>query len=119
MSLNKIESFVIALLVVFLFGCGDVKTPSARYVLTHPLGTKTMVTQGTSKEEVIEKWGQPDDIVELGEDDMGLRKEAWTYEAWFPKTPLDYRHFSRKKRIYFTGDYVTGFEDIEEENEKE
>lgn len=105
--------------IIFLAGCADVKTPTAHYALTHPLGTKTMVSNGTSKDEVIEKWGEPSEEIDMGFDEMGLKKEAWIYEAWFPKAPLDYRHFSRKKRIYFIGDYVTGYEDMEDEREKE
>lgn len=97
-----------------LSGCADVKTPSAHYALTHPLSTKTMVTPGTSKDEVIEKWGRPSEIINMGYDETGLNREAWIYEAWFHHAPLDYRHFSRKKRIYFIGDYVTGFEDIDD-----
>lgn len=108
------------LLIIFaVSGCAEIQTPTPQYALTHPLGTKTMVTQGTPKGEVIEKWGEPDKIIEMGEDDMGIKKEAWIYEAWFQNAPLDYRHFSRKKKIYFTGDYVTGFEDIEDEENKE
>lgn len=107
-------------LVIFLIlGCADVKTPTAQYALTHPLSTKTMVVSGTSKEEVIEKWGEPNDVIEIGFDDTGLKKEAWIYEAWFPNMPLDHRHFSRRKKIYFIGDYATGYEDIEDINEKE
>jgi len=78
-----------------------------------------MVIPGTSKGEVIEKWGEPSEVVDMGYDDMGLKKEAWIYEAWFPHTPLDYRHFSRKKKIYFTGECATGYEDIEEEIQEE
>ncbi|MBU0758893.1 MAG: DUF2845 domain-containing protein [Candidatus Omnitrophica bacterium] len=102
-----------------LSGCADVKTPSAHYALTHPLSTKTMVTPGTSKDEVLEKWGQPYDIIALGYDDMGISKEAWIYNAWFPHAPLDYRHFSKKKKIYFIGDYAIGYEDIADTNEKD
>ncbi|MDP8230628.1 MAG: hypothetical protein P9L93_05950 [Candidatus Gorgyraea atricola] len=106
--------------VVLIFaGCADVKTPTAQYALTHPLSTKTMVVSGTSKEEVIEKWGEPNDVIDMGFDDTGLKKEAWIYEAWFPNMPLDHRHFSRRKKIYFIGDHVTGYEDIEDVNEKE
>ncbi len=108
------------LFAIFLMcGCADINTPTAYYALTHPLGTKTMVTAGTSKDKVIEKWGEPSDIVDMGYDDMGIKKEAWIYEAWFPCAPLDYRQFSRRKKIYFTGDYVTGYEDIEDKNEKD
>ena len=108
---------LLTVIVVYLVSCADVEIPTVHYALTHPLTTKTMVTRGTSKDEVIEKWGQPSEIIEMGYDDMGLKKEAWIYKPWFPHTPLDYRHFSRKKRIYFIGDYVTGFKDIEDENE--
>lgn len=104
------------LVVIFsIYGCADMIAPTAHYAVTHPLSTKTMVVQGTTKDEVREKWGEPSYVEELGFDDMGLKKESWTYNAWFPKTPLDYRHFSRRKCIYFTGNYVTGFKDIGDE----
>ena len=101
------------LILLLLSGCADIKVPTAHYAITHILSTKTMVTQGTGKDEVIEKWGEPSQVKNLGYDDMGLKKEAWIYDAWFHNAPLDFRHFSRKKCIYFTGDYVTGFKDIE------
>src|SRR3989338_890660 len=106
--------FLPVLCVFLLYGCADIKVPTTHYALTHPLSTKTMVTQGTGKDEVIEKWGEPSQIKYLGYDDMGLKKEAWIYNAWFPNAPLDYRQFSRRKCIYFTGNYVTGFEDVED-----
>ncbi len=77
------------------------------------------LTTRASKNEVIEKWGQPDRIIEEGFDDMGLKKEAWVYDAWFPNTPIDYRHLSRRKKILFIGDYVIGLEDIEDKEEHE
>jgi hypothetical protein len=108
-------NFIGLTIFVFICGCADVKTPTAHYALTHPLSTKTMVTSGTSKGEVLEKWGDPSEVIDIGYDDMGIRKEAWIYYAWFPRAPLDYRHFSKKKKIYFTGNYVTGYEDIEDD----
>ena len=101
-------------IILILSGCADVKVPGAHYAITHPLNTKTMVSRGTSKDEVIEKWGEPSEIKKTGYDDMGLEKEAWIYNAWFHNVPLDYRHFSRSKCIYFTGGYVTGMEDIDD-----
>ena len=100
---------------LILAGCADIKVPTTHYALTHPLSTKTMVSHGTSKDEVIEKWGEPSEVKESGYDDMGLKKEAWVYNAWFHNAPLDFRQFSRKKCIYFTGNYVTGFEDIDDD----
>ncbi|MFC1624629.1 hypothetical protein ACFL28_04885 [Candidatus Omnitrophota bacterium] len=110
---------LVMMIVLCLSGCADVKVPTAQYALTHPLGTKTMVTPGTSKGDVIENWGEPTDVIDMGYDDAGLKKEAWIYEAWFPGTPLDFRHFSRRKKIYFTDDYVTGSEDIEDADKKD
>lgn len=109
----RLPIFLLVILLL-LFGCADIKVPTTHYAITHPLSTKTMITRGTGKDEVIEKWGEPSQVKNLGYDDMGLKKEAWIYNAWFHNAPLDFRHFSRKKCIYFTGDYVTGFKDIEE-----
>lgn len=112
MRFNLISSIIFFIFVAS--GCADVKTPTAHYALTHPLSTKTMVRSGTSKDEVIEKWGEPSEIIDMGYDDMDIKKEAWIYNAWFPRAPLDYRHFSRKKKIFFTGNYVTGYEDVKD-----
>jgi len=82
---------LLLMFIVFLVcGCADVKTPGAQYTLTHPLSTKSMVVPGTSKAEVIERWGEPSDIIDTGYDDMGIKKEEWV--------PLDssYRNPTRK-----------------------
>ncbi len=103
---------LLILCIFVLYGCSDIKMPSTEYALTHPLSTKTMVLRGATKNAVRAKWGDPSEIKDLGYDEMGLKKEAWIYDPWFRKAPLDYRNFSRKKCIYFIGDHVTGFEDI-------
>lgn len=112
------KTILLMIAILCLSGCADIKTPTAQYALAHPLTTMSMVTAGTSKDEVLEKWGEPNEIIEMGYDDRGLKKEAWIYEPWFPHAPLDYRHFSRRKKIYFIGDYVTGYEDIEDVSER-
>ena len=56
---------VIFLVVFILSGCADVKVPTTSYALTHLLSTKTMVSLGTSKDEVIEKWGEPSEIKKI------------------------------------------------------
>ncbi|MBU1061575.1 MAG: hypothetical protein KJ957_03495 [Candidatus Omnitrophica bacterium] len=112
---TSLKIFLVVIFILSLQACADVKVPTAEYALTHPLSTKTMVVPGTSKGEVLEKWGEPSDIIDEGYDDRGIKKEAWIYEAWFPNTPIDFRHLSRRKKIYFTGDFVTGHEDIEDE----
>ncbi len=93
-----------------VLGCTDVVTPTAHYALTHPWGTRTPVARGKSKAEILHKWGPPDLVVPRGTDELGLPKEEWIYRA---KTtlPIDYRNLSKTKRIVFTGDHVTGWED--------
>jgi len=102
----------IFLLILIISGCADIKVPTMHYALGHPLSTKTMVIPGTSKEKILEKWGEPSQKIDMGFDDVGLKKEAWIYEPWFPHLPLDYRYLSRKKKIYFVGDYAVGYEDM-------
>ena len=114
---KKLFLIVVLFAAVAIVGCADVKTPTAGYVLTHPLGTKTMVVSGTAKDEVLEKWGEPDQIIETGYDEQGLKKETWVYNAWMPYTPVDFRHLSEGKKIFFVGGYVTGYKDTEAQEE--
>ncbi len=114
---KKLFLTLVLFVAVAIVGCADVKTPTAGYALTHPLSTKTMVVSGTAEDEVLEKWGEPDQIIETGYDEQGLKKETWVYDAWMPYTPVDFRHLSKSKKIFFVGGYVTGYEDIEVKEE--
>ena len=96
--------------VAGICGCTDFVTPTGQYAVTHPWDTGTPVSRGTSKAEVLAKWGQPDTVIPQGVDELGIPKEEWVYQA---KTnlPIDYRYLSKSKRILFTGDHVTGWKD--------
>lgn len=91
-------------------GCSDLVTPTGSYAVTHPWDAGPPVSRGTSKAEVLEKWGRPDEVIPRGADELGIPKEEWIYQA---KTdvPLDYRYLSKTKRIFFSGDSVTGWQD--------
>ena len=93
-----------------LWGCADFISPTGHYAVTHPWNTGPPISRGTSKAEMLEAWGKPDAIVPLGVDELGIVREEWVYQG---KTdlPIDYRYLSRTKRIIFTGDHVTGWED--------
>jgi len=93
-----------------VLGCADFVTPTGQYAMTHPWNTKAPILRGTSKAEVLEKWGRPDSVVPLGADELGLPKEEWIYQAK-ADVPIDYRYLSKTKRLLFTGDYVTGWKD--------
>ena len=96
--------------IVATAGCSDFVTPTGKYALTHPWDAGTPVSRGTSKAEVLDVWGKPDSVRALGIDEMGIAKEEWTYLGK-TNVPIDIRHFSKTKKIIFTGEYVTGWED--------
>lgn len=101
---------IVSLLVVAGTGCSDFIAPTGKYAVTHPWDAGPPISRGTSKAEILEKWGQPDTIVPLGVDELGLPKEEWIYQAK-ADVPIDYRYLSKNKRIVFTGDHVTGWHD--------
>lgn len=96
--------------IIGLTGCSDFVSPTGHYAVTHPWNTGAPISRGTSKAEMLEKWGKPDSVIPLGVDELGLAKEEWVYQG---KTdiPIDYRYLSKTKRIVFTGDHVTGWRD--------
>lgn len=104
------SGIAIVLGIMGLAGCADFVVPTGRYAVTHPWGAGTPISRGTSKAEVREKWGPPDEVILQGVDEMGIPKEEWVYQAK-ADVPIDYRYLSRTKRILFTGDYVTGWVD--------
>ena len=91
-------------------GCADFVTPTGRYLVSHPWDAGTPISRGTSKAELLEKWGKPDTVIPLGVDELGIPKEEWVYQAK-ADVPIDIRYLSKTKRIIFTGDHVTGWQD--------
>lgn len=91
-------------------GCTDLVSPTGRYAMTHPWNVGPPISRGTSQAEVLETWGPPDSVTYLGVDELGIPKEAWLYQAR-TDLPVDYRYLSKAKRIIFSGEYVTGWED--------
>lgn len=95
---------------VAVSGCGDFVSPTGKYAVSHPWSTGTPISRGTSKAEVLESWGPPDAVIPRGVDELGIAKEEWVYQAK-ADLPIDYRYLSKTKRILFSGDHVTGWED--------
>ena len=102
--------FLVIGLVLGANGCSDFVTPTGRYAMTHPWDVGGPIARGTSKAEIRAKWGDPDAVIPHGVDELGLAKEEWVYQAK-ADLPIDYRYLSKTKRILFTGDHVTGWED--------
>lgn len=107
------DGFVVLAFVVGcggVLGCGDFLAPTGRYAITHPWDAGPPISRGTSKAEVLAKWGPPDAVIPLGLDELGIFKEEWIYQAR-ADVPIDIRYLSKTKRILFAGDFVTGWKD--------
>ena len=86
-------------------GCSDFRAPTtAGEVITHPLGTQAPFQRGSSKSEVLAAWGNPDQVVPQGVDELGNRREEWVYRGRLPAVPIDYEYVSRTKHLFFEGD---------------
>lgn len=112
-----IKQYVILIIAVFVFaGCADFNVPTTpEDVLQKSLGSPSDV--GTTKGEIISEWGEPDDIIEMGEDRWGAKKEKWMYYGRYPEFPVNYKFVSKTKIFIFRDDVLT--EAFEEEVEKE
>ncbi|MFH1856321.1 MAG: hypothetical protein ABH836_03700 [Candidatus Omnitrophota bacterium] len=110
----KQSVFFIAAIFVFctICGCETLPPPTPEKIITNPFGT-TPLRMGMSKEEVINLWGQPNEVTEKGQDELGTVKEEWTYQARYPVIPVDYNYLSKDKVLIFSGNSLTDWEDKE------
>jgi len=97
------------LLTAFLLGCAEIEPPSPEKILAPWSGVPT-ARLGESKDSIKDKWGEPDEIRQLGTDEIGLAKEEWLYRGRYPDVPVDYKYLSKTKKLIFTGDNLTAYE---------
>ena len=95
-------------LSLFMLGCAEIQPPSPKQILT-PWSGVAPVQLGESKESIIDNWGEPDEIIQLGADETGLIREEWIYHGRYPDIPIDKKYLSKTKQLIFTGDSLTGY----------
>lgn len=103
----KKQVWFLVIVLVFVFGCAEIRPPSPIDVIKHPWGTKPEIKIGMAKEQVRKYWDEPDQIDQLGTDKWGISKEKWTYFGRYPDLPLDYKYLSITKVLYFDGNSLT------------
>lgn len=96
------------LLSMLIMGCAEIEPPSPKRILA-PWSGVPPVRLGESKDSVRDKWGEPDEIRQLGADDVGLIKEEWIYRGRYPEVPVDYKYLSKTKSLTFTGESLTAY----------
>jgi outer membrane protein assembly factor BamE (lipoprotein component of BamABCDE complex) len=101
------------ILCVFLLqGCSDFESPTKGLSVESVVGGGASLVKGMSKDEVFEKWGRPSDKKHMGETRWGAPIERWTYYAWLPSAPVNYRYVSKGRRLFFEGDALVSWEDV-------
>lgn len=93
---------------IFLIGCAEITPPGPDKILA-PWKGVSPARLGESKDEVLDKWGEPDNITMLGADDVGLIKEEWVYYGRYPGVFIDYQYLSKTKHLIFTGNSLTEY----------
>ena len=102
------------LILLFNLSCAEITPPTPYQVLKQPLGTGPLY-KGMSKQEIIELWGQPNEINKLEQQRWTEPKEEWVYKARVPAIPVDYNYLSRTKYLYFEGDTLVDWKTEGEE----
>jgi hypothetical protein len=103
--------------IFFAIGCAEIEPPTPDKILAPWSGTPP-VQLGESKDSVKDKWGEPDQVVQRGADEVGLLKEEWVYRGRYTDVPVDYKYLSKTKRLMFTGESLTGYKSGDMEEEK-
>jgi hypothetical protein len=100
---------LLTFMVVLTADCMEIEPPSPKEILAPWSGTPP-VQLGESKDSVRDSWGDPDEIRQLGADDIGIKKEEWIYDGR-SNHPLRSPYISSKTiHLIFTGDSLTAYE---------
>lgn len=108
--MKKIILSAVLIFVVLAAGCETLPVPTTKELLSNPIGTSPL-RRGMPKEEVTALWGQPNEVIRIGQDELGIAKEEWVYHARYPALPVDYNYLSETKHLIFQGDNLTNWDD--------
>ena len=106
--------------MILVAGCSDyvVKNPLKHFNL-EDLFEKSVLDRGTSLSRgmtqyaLLKKWGYPDQKKLVGVTKFGAPIEEWTYYAWIPGFPVNYRYVAKEYRLTFHGDILMSYEDTD------
>lgn len=96
------------LISMFGIGCAGIDAPSPERLMP-PWNSASSLHLGDSKDFVLDKWGEPDLIIQIGVDDVGLVQEEWVYRGTYPVLEIEAKILTRSESLIFTGDALTGY----------
>ncbi len=97
---------------LFLTGCAGIEAPSPERLMP-PWNGASPLHLGESKDMVMDKWGEPDYIRQIGVDDVGLVREEWVYDNRYPILEIENDMLTRSQSLIFTGNALTGYKEKE------
>lgn len=99
-------SVVASVVFLFLAGCAEIEPPTPEKIIS-PWSSMPNIRLGDTKEDVVSRWGEPDEKKEIGVDELGVAKEEWAYYGRYPlMAPVDYQYLSKTKYLYFEGNIL-------------
>lgn len=101
---------IILCFVVSIFGagCAGIEPPSPERLIP-PWNGASPLHLGDSKDFVLDKWGEPDAIIQIGVDDVGLIQEEWIYDGTYPVLEIEPKILTKSESLIFTGNALTGY----------
>lgn len=101
-------------ILFFISGCTEVDLPTPEDVIKRPLGTES-VKLGMTKEQVVDLWGEPDNVKYQEIDESGdiRSRELWIYKGRYSQIPVDAGYLSKSKYLYFDGKNLAKISEVE------
>jgi len=93
---------------IFTAGCAGIEPPSPNRLMP-PWNGASPLHLGDSKDLVLDKWGEPDRIAQIGVDDVGLVQEEWIYDGTYPVLEIESKILAKSESLIFTGNALTGY----------
>lgn len=112
------KRWMLGVLLLIVAGCADFEKPSKNLTIESMVGGGPSLVVGMTQDDVLEKWGQPNERKVVGETQWGAPIEQWTYHGWLPEFPVDYRYVSKGRNLFFEGNALARWEEIKVKKEE-
>jgi len=95
--------------IVLVAGCAGIEAPSPERFIP-PLSGASPLHLGASKDYVTSQWGEPEAIIDRGNDEVGLSIEEWVYSGRkLPVIEIEPKVLVKGENLIFTGRSLTGY----------
>ncbi|MDD5449768.1 MAG: hypothetical protein PHO42_04120 [Candidatus Omnitrophica bacterium] len=103
---------IIACLLFALFA--GFFTAYAKVDKPKPMFCTPSISQGETKDSIKARWGEPDQVIQLAPDEIGLPREEWLYKSAPFGVLSGHSYVCKTQRLIFEGDHVVDIK-LEEE----